>query len=89
MMGNGMMGGMMGNGMMGAGMIVGLVVSLALLTLLVLGIVWMVRQLQNSPAGGRLPASAGGAVRELELRYARGEIDRDTYFAMRDDLHRR
>ena len=94
MMGNGMMGGMMGNGTMsngtmGVGTIVGLVISLALLTLLVLGIVWMLRQLQSSPAAGRLPVSARGAVWELELRYARGEIDRDTYLAMRDDLDRR
>lgn len=73
--------------MMGIGMTVWLLVGLAVLAVLVLGIIWLVRQLR-SPADAR-----GGprpdAQRELEMRYARGEVDRETYLAMRDDLARR
>jgi putative membrane protein len=75
---------MMGDGMMGIGMVLWWLIGIALLVLLVLGIVWLSRQL-GSP--GR-ESPGGEALRELELRYARGEIDRDTYLAMRDDLRR-
>ena len=54
---------------------------------MVLGIVWLVRQLR-SPADGRL-RPLHDAQRELEVRYARDEVDRETYLAMRDDLGRR
>ena len=75
------------DGMMGIGMLLWWLIGLALLVLLVLGIVWIVRQLQ-SPARGQPSPSESDPRRELELRYARGEIDRDTYRAMRDDLRR-
>lgn len=74
------------DGAMGIGMALWLIVGLLVLVLLVLGIIWLVRQLQSSPVRGILPAAGSGALREVELRYARGEIDRDTYLAMRDDL---
>lgn len=65
-----------------------LVMQLAVLALVVLGIVWLVRRL-----GSDSSASKGGAARsaleELEMRYARGEIDRTTYLQMQDDLKRR
>jgi putative membrane protein len=73
---------MMGDGMMGIGMVLWWLIGIALLVLLVLGIVWLSRQI-GSP---RRQSPDGEALRELELRYARGEIDRDTYLAMRDDL---
>ena len=61
------------------------VMQLAVLVLVVLGIVWLVRHLGTGAAG-----SAGGAGRsaldELEMRYARGEVDRSTYLQMQDDL---
>lgn len=77
------------DGMMGIGMAVCLLVGLGLLVLLVLGIVWLVRHAQAPRlAGGRTP-SESGARHELEMRYARGEIDRETYLVMRDDLGRR
>lgn len=74
------------DGGMGIGMALWLLIGLLLLVLLVLGIVWLVRQLQGSTERGHSPASGSGALRELQMRYARGEIDRDTYLAMRDDL---
>lgn len=77
---------MMSDGMMGIGMVLWGLIGLALLVLLVLGIVWLVRQLQAPSRGSSSPDA--DALRALELRYARGEIDRDTYLAMRDDLRR-
>jgi putative membrane protein len=70
------------DGMMGIGMLLWWLIGIALLVLLVLGIVWLSRQL-GSPGN---QSADGDALRELELRYARGDIDRDTYLAMRDDL---
>jgi putative membrane protein len=55
--------------------------SLALLVLIVLGIVWLVRRLQRDSQ-----ASGSAALDELQRRYALGEIDRDTFLRMRDDL---
>lgn len=75
------------DGMMGIGMLLWWLIGLALLVLLVLGIVWLIRQLQ-SPARAESPPPDTDALRELELRYARGELERDTYLAMRDDLRR-
>jgi putative membrane protein len=64
-----------------------LLMQLAVLVLVVLGIVWLVRRLS---AGGPGTASGADPARsardELEMRYARGEIDRPTYLQMRDDL---
>ena len=60
--------------------------QLAVLALIVLGIVWLVRRLSTGDAG---PSSrARSALDELEMRYARGEIDRTTYLQMQDDLKR-
>lgn len=75
------------DGMMGLGMLLWWLIGLALLVLLLLGIVWLVRQLR-SPARGQSSPSESDPLRELELRYARGEIDRDAYLAIRDDLRR-
>lgn len=74
------------DGAMGIGMVLWLLVGLLVLVVLVLGILWLVRQLQSSadPAHSRVQGS--GALRQLEMRYARGEIDRDTFLSMRDDL---
>ncbi len=73
------------DGMMGIGMLLWWLIGLALLVLLVLGIVWLARQLQSRSRSQSSPAESD-PLRELELRYARGEIDRDTYLGMRDDL---
>jgi len=77
------MGGMMG-WMMGGAMIAWLLITLAFLVLLVIGTVWLVRavQRQQEPRGRRT------ALDELELRYARGEVDRETFVMTRDELTR-
>ncbi len=75
------------DGLMGFGMALWLMVGLGLLALLVLGIFWLVRHLTARPDGRRV--SESGARQELEMRYARGEIDREPYLTIRDDLARR
>jgi putative membrane protein len=59
-------------------------VALALLVLIVLGIVWLARDLFRPVRGrsGYDPAEA-----DLRGRYARGEIDRDEYLRRLVDLH--
>jgi putative membrane protein len=75
---------MMGGGMMsGMTAIVWLwvVLTLIVLALVVALSVWLVRT-GRGPAG---PA-ADVARRDLDLRYARGEVDRDDYLQRRADL---
>jgi putative membrane protein len=57
----------------------GLVITIGLIVLIVLGIRWLLRQ-DRYPGGGS--ASAGGADDSLEVlrrRYASGEIDDEEY----------
>lgn len=70
-------------GFMWAGMLISGVLGLALIILLVVGIVWLVRQLGRQEGRRRGDPSA---IAEIELRYARGEVDRETYLAIRRDL---
>lgn len=70
--------------MMNSAMAVWPLVGLAALVLLVLGVVWLVHQLWSLE--GRTPTAEIAATAELAVRYARGEIDRETYLLMRDDL---
>jgi putative membrane protein len=65
-----------------------LVVQFSVVVLVVLGIIWLVRHLgAGNPDPGA--GSKRSALDELEMRYARGEIDRSTYLQMQDDLQRR
>jgi uncharacterized membrane protein len=63
-----------------------LAMQIAVLVLVVLGIVWLVRKLGSDTSNNR---AAPPAIDELELRYARGEIDRTTYLQMLEDLKKR
>ncbi len=54
------------------------------LAVLTAGVVWLVRTLSDG-----LDPDASTADEALELRYARGEIDRDEYLQRRNDLERR
>jgi putative membrane protein len=77
------MGGWMMNGM-GVYGVVWLLVSLALLVLIIVAVVWLIARLRgDSTATG---ARGSRARDELDARYARGEVDRDTYLQMRRDL---
>jgi len=75
MMGGGMMGGM------AAVVWLWVVVALIVLVLVVVTSVWLLRT-GRGPAGGAVP----DARRHVDLRYARGEVDRDDYLQRRADL---
>ncbi len=72
-----------GGMMMAPMMIVMMVFGVLVVTALILGIVWLVRALTHDGRSDR-----GGALETLEMRYARGEIDRDDYLQRRDNLER-
>jgi len=84
---------MMWNGAASGLLVVWMVFGLLLTVLLVVGIVWLVRQVSSNggrPTDHRQPPSTGAgsgtAREELDRRYARGEISREEYLAIRDDL---
>lgn len=67
----------------GLGAVISLVFSVALLVLIVLGIIWLLRRLEAEPRERPMTA-----LDDLERRYARGEMNRETFLQMRDDLIR-
>jgi len=69
--------------MMGGWGWLGAAIAVALLVLIVAAVIWLVRDL-GAPRGRRRPGR--DAIAELEMRYARGEVDRDPYLAIRRDL---
>ncbi len=85
MMGSGMMEHMMGGGMMGGGMMWPMMLGMLLFwTLVVAGIVLLVRLLWNRMDGGKTdPLSI------LQERFARGEIDIEEYQERRSVLQGR
>lgn len=76
----------MPDGMMpGAVMMILMVIFMVLvLTGAVAGVVWLIRTLSDGRRSG-----ASTAKDALELRYARGEIERDEYLRRRNDLDAR
>jgi putative membrane protein len=82
----GMGGDMMNGGMMGGFVWFWAILWVVVLALLVVGAIWLARTLTrpSTPPGG--PAAPSPARAELDLRYARGELDRDEYLQRRADL---
>lgn len=74
-------------GFMWVGMLIWAIIGIALIVLAVVLLVWLVRQLGRDGRSRRRLADRT-AIEELELRYARGEVDGDTYRAIREDLER-
>lgn len=74
-------------GFMWVAMLIWVILGVALVVLVIVGVVWLVRQLAQGGQGRRrLPGRT--AIEELEQRYARGEVDRETFLAIREDLER-
>ncbi len=74
---------MMGYGMMGFGLI-GLVFNILIIVGVIVLIVWAIRRFSEP---GVRPTSGGQTPREIvQARYARGEITREQYQQMLDDL---
>ena len=68
------------------GMIVGWVLMAAVLVGLVLLIIWAVRRVgSNSPQGSSLQAPSAKEI--AQMRYARGEINREEYQQIFSDLN--
>jgi uncharacterized membrane protein len=96
MMGGGMMGGF-GSGVSGLGLFGGLfslVFSIGLLAVLVLLGIWLWRRVSPAlspettaqPLTGMRSVSSQSAREILQIRYARGELTREEYLAMLQDL---
>lgn len=82
---------MMWDGAGGGFVAVWMLLGLLLLALVAVGVVWVVRRASSGgtpPADrpGPPPPTSGSAREELDRRYARGEISREEYQTMRDDL---
>lgn len=74
-------------GFMWVGMLIWAVLGIALIVLSIVGVAWLVRQLGRGGQGRRRLADRT-PIEELELPYARGEVDRETFLAIRADLER-
>lgn len=82
MMGGGMMNGF---GFGGLGLI-GLIFNLVIIVGIVILIVWAVRRFTSGTTSSNQPTSNQSAREILQSRYARGEITRDQYQQMLQDL---
>ena len=80
---------------MGGGWIVGSIMMIVVLALIAVGIVLLIRgvsgrQGDESAGGGQASSSQtpepGSALRILEERYARGEIDQEEFLRRKKDL---
>lgn len=72
----------------GGAMVLGWLVGVAALVLLILGVVWLATRLFDGERRRLSPDNGHTALRDTELRYARGDIDRETFINMREDLRR-
>ena len=69
------------SGWMGGWMLLWMLVGLAVLVLIVVGTVWLVRNMSRTGSG-----SDADARRELDLRYARGHMTAAEYDECRDRI---
>jgi len=76
----GMWGGMPMHGMMGYGWWLGPLITLAFLVLLVLGVYYLFREFRKEPSHEEK------ALEILKERYAKGEITREEYVKMKEEL---
>ena len=80
------MGWMMGSGWMNAVVWINLLFGLGLLALLVVGVIAGIRWLVNDASASGAPWRPDRGLDILRERYARGEISRDEYERMHQDL---
>lgn len=76
--------------MMGFGL-VGLLLMLLFWVLLIVGAIWLVKFIfpEDGLPGRRMTNRSSSARDILEMRYARGEITRDQYLTMLEDIGER
>ena len=80
------MGSVMGSGWMAVAMLVNALLGLGLLALVVVGVVAGTRWMTRSTDHPRGAASAGRTLEAARERYARGEISREEFLRLREDL---
>jgi len=72
------------------GGILGLLINLAIIVLTILVVIWLVRKFVARTGNGLVSASSFGQVIDardvLQIRYAKGEITREQYQKMLEDL---
>jgi putative membrane protein len=68
---------------MGVAGVIWLLVGITVVVLFVVAAVWLASRLRRDVATGDRTSNA---IDELDHRYARGELDRDTYLQMRGDI---
>lgn len=93
-MGGGMMGGGFGSGLGSFGLIgglIGLLLNIAILVGIVLLVVWAVKQFSGSNSQGTsaitgITGQSRSAREVLDTRYARGELTRDEYQTILNDI---
>ncbi len=84
---------MMGPGMMGFGTFgfFGMIISLLFSIAVIIGIVWLVVWAVRRAGGNNMALPGRSALPSakeiLQTRYARGEISREEYLSMLEDLH--
>lgn len=65
----------------------GIILNIAIWVLVISAVVWLVRRLLQSEGGRRSDSASGSrALDILKERYARGEIDKSQYEAMKRDI---
>ena len=84
MMGGGMMNGFGGMGLFGGW--IGLIFNLAIIVGIVILVVWAVKRFTGSPVNGNQAFGNQNPREILQARYARGEITRDQYQQILQDL---
>jgi len=80
---------MMGGGMMsgfGFGGLIGLIFNLVIIIGIVILVVWAVKRFTGSSVSGNQTSGSQSPREILQARYARGEINRDQYQQMLQDL---
>jgi putative membrane protein len=75
------------SGFMWVGMLIWAILRIAVIALVIVGILWLMRE-GGQDSSGRRRRQDRIAIAELELRYARGEVDRETFLAVGEDLER-
>ncbi len=70
-----------GHGMMGGGSIIGWIFMILVGVALILAIIWLYRQIR-----GEAPTAGESALDVLKKRYAKGEITKEQFNEMKDEL---
>ena len=77
------------SGMGWGGMLLGAVISIALLVGLVILVVWAVRRIAGRPTLNAPQTPGSSSAKEIvQMRYAKGEITREEYQKLLEDLNR-